>query len=238
MKLSVLTYNLHFHQAFSHLHTLLKKYKPDMVCFQEMETDEKGFADLEEEGYKLADYSNSFIRGTKVYCIATFYKADSLVMKNSECISLPRSFYEVILFLLRGNHSPRTVLKSEFLTPNNKIITLYNLHLSPHATNGLRVKQIVRTLEDLKLDNKEQVIITGDFNYPYGRKKFEELIHKYDLAEATNNIHYTFEKYFFGLFSVKLKDDYILFKNLKAIETKKISETASDHYPVLSLFDI
>ncbi len=238
MKLSVLTYNLHFHEAFSDIKQLLSKYNPDIACFQETETDEKGFANLEEVGYTLADYSNSFIRGAKVFCIATFYKADKLTMKESECITLPRSFYEVLLFLLRGNHSPRTVLKSDFQINSGKIITLYNLHLTPLATNGLRAKQIMHTLEDLKLHNKQDVIIAGDFNYPYGRKKFEELIYTYNLKEATNTIHYTFQKNFFGLFSVKLKDDYILYKNLRVIESKKLQETMSDHFPVMTTFEV
>lgn len=238
MQLSVLTHNLHFHDAFSDIHRLLSTYKPDIACFQEVETDEKGFAELEHIGYKLADYSNSFIRGTKVYCIATFYKTETLIMQESESIALPRSFYEILLFLLQGNHSPRTVLKSNFITPGSKIITFYNLHLSPHATNGLRAKQLVRTFEDLKLQNKNHVIIAGDFNYPYGRKKFEELIHTYSLKEATNSVNFTFEKRFFGLFTVKLKDDYILYKNLKVEETKKITQTSSDHYPLMTTFEI
>lgn len=238
MQLSVLTHNLHFHDAFADIKRLLSTYQPDIACFQEVETDEKGFAELEDIGYKLADYTNSFIRGTKVYCIATFYKEKNIVMRESESITLPRSFYEIFLFLMQGNHSPRTVLKSEFITPDSKIISLYNLHLSPHATNGLRAKQLVRTFEDLKLHDENHVIIAGDFNYPYGRKKFEELIHIYNLSEATNSIHFTFEKRFFGLFSVKLKDDYVLYKNVQLVETKKINETTSDHYPVLSIFTV
>lgn len=238
MKFSVLTYNLHFHKAFSDIQHLLTEHKPDMACFQETETDEKGFAELEQIGYKLADYSNSFIRGSKVFCVATFYKVDNVVLTDSECITLPRSFYEVLLFLLRGNHGPRSVLKSDFLISNKKNITLYNLHLTALATNGDRVKQLIHTLEDLKLHNKKNVIIAGDFNYPYGRKKFEELINKYHLSEATSNITFTFEQNILGLFSVKLKDDYILYKNLTVVETKKISETISDHYPVLTVFEI
>lgn len=238
MKYSVLTYNLQFHKAFSEIHHLLSEHKPDIACFQETETDEKGFAELEEIGYKLADYSNSFIRGTKVFCIATFYKKDRVIMTESESITLPRSFYEVLLFLLRGNHGPRTVLKSNFLFSDKNNITLYNLHLTPLATNGARVKQLIHTLEDLALHNRDNVIIAGDFNYPYGRKKFEELIHKYNLEEATSNINFTFEQNILGLFSVKLKDDYILYKNLKVVETKKITETISDHFPILTVFEV
>ncbi len=238
MKVSVLTYNLHYHDAFVGVQNVLSEYKPDVACFQEMETEEKNFVELEQYGYKLADYTNSFIRGTKVFCIATFYRPDKLEMRESESITLPRSFYEVILFLLRGNHDPRTVLKSDFVLPNQDIISLYNLHLTPLATNSVRVKQLTCTLEDLKLHNKRNVIIAGDYNYPYGRKKFEILIEKYNLQEATNTINFTFEKRFLGLFSVKLKDDYILYKNIKVLETKKIDVSYSDHFPIIASFQV
>ena len=238
MQISIMTYNLLFHEAFSGIKTLLETYKPDIACFQEMETDEKDFEELEEIGYKLADYSNSFIRAGKVYCVATFYKAEKIIVKESECITLPRSFYEVLLFLLRGNHEPRTVLKADFLFENNKVLTQYNLHLTALATNRARAKQLVHTLEDLKLNNKEHVIISGDYNYPYGRKKFEELIQQYQLEEATNTVDFTFQRKFLKLFSVKLKDDYVLYKNIKLIETKKIDVPYSDHYPILSTFDL
>lgn len=238
MKISVLTYNLHYHEAFEGIKAVLSEHKPDIACFQEMETEESDFSELEQYGYKLADYTNSFIRGTKVYCIATFYRADKLQMKESESISLPRSFYEVILFLLRGNHDPRTVLKSEFILPNKETLSLYNVHLTPLATNNVRVKQISHTLQDLKLHKKKNVIIAGDYNYPYGRKKFEVLIQGHNLKEATNTINYTFEKRFLGFFSVKLKDDYILYKDIQSVETKKINVFYSDHFPILASFQI
>lgn len=238
MRISILTYNLLFHEAFSNIKALLNKHKPDIACFQEMESDEKGFEELEEEGYKLADYSNSFIRAGKVYCVATFYRSENISLKESECITLPRSYYEVFLYLLRGNHEPRTVLKSEFILNNSKSLTHYNVHLTALATNGARARQLIHTLKDLKLHNKEHVIISGDFNYPYGRKKFEELIKDCQLEEATSRINFTFEKRFFGLISVKLKDDYVLYKNLNLVQTEKINVSYSDHYPILSTFDI
>lgn len=239
MQLSLLTYNFFFHQGFKDIESLLVKNNPDIACFQEMETNEESFNMLERHGYQLADYSNSFIKVNKVFCVATFFKANKFKLTESRSITLPRSYYEIFLFLLRGAHNPRTVLKTEFLTnEGKKHFTLYNLHLSPFATNGARVKQIRKTLDDLKIQSNNNILIAGDFNYPYGRKKFEELIHQYNLKEATHNIPYTFEKKFLNFFSIRLKDDYILYKNFSLLSTKRISQIYSDHFPIISSFDL
>ncbi|MEN9327459.1 MAG: hypothetical protein RI947_267 [Candidatus Parcubacteria bacterium] len=239
MQISLLTYNLLFNNALKQIQTILMQYQPDIVCLQEMETREDDFKQLEKSGYKLADFSNSFIKHGKIYGIATFYRATSLHFVESTSLTLPRTYYEVLLFILNGAHNPRTVLKTEFLVRGTKKrLTTYNLHLSPWATNGARVRQITKTLSDLRIFNKRNVLIAGDFNYPYGRRKFEELIKQYDLSEATNNLLYTLEQSFFRYFTVKLKLDYILYKSLKLIETNRIPINYSDHFPIISKFEI
>lgn len=239
MKISVLTHNLLFHRAFADIEHLLKTYKPDIACFQEVETDEEDFVSLEKIGYKLADFSNSFIKIGKVFCVATFYKKETFEILQSQSITLPRTYYEIFWFLVRGAHNPRTVLKTDFLSRNTQQkLTMYNVHLSVFTTNGGRVKQIMKTLTDVSDTSDDHVIVAGDFNYPYGRRRFESLIKTYGLAEATSNIYHTFERRVLGLFSLKLKDDYILYKNLKAIETKKVEKHFSDHYPILTTFEL
>lgn len=208
-----------------------------MLCFQEMETTEENFQKLEAFGYRLADYSNSFMRFGKIFGLATFYKESSLTFIESSSFSLPRSYYEIMLFILNGVYHPRTVLKTDFVLKSDKRkLTIYNLHLSPWATNSARDKQIHKTFSDMQIFNKKHLLIAGDFNYPYGRKKFESFIQEYGLHEATNNLLFTLEQSFLKFFTVKLKLDYILYKNFEVVETRRIPINYSDHFPIVSDF--
>ncbi len=82
-------------------------------------------------------------------------------------------------------------------------------------------------------------MIAGDFNYPYGRKKFEETLKKYKLKEATDNIFFTSVQKILRILPVKLKLDYVLYnKHLKLVSNKRIDIRHSDHYPILTSFEI
>jgi endonuclease/exonuclease/phosphatase family metal-dependent hydrolase len=237
MKFTLLTYNLHYNQASAEVDHVLRRYKPDLICFQEIITNDENLSLIEECGYRLADFSNSFIRGSKVFGVATFYRTEKFRLKHSRSFSLPSSLYQMITYILHARHNPRTVLKNEFLcVENNKRLITYNIHLTPVATNSHRQKQIVNTLDDLHLGNtKDAIVVAGDFNYPYGRKKFEEIVAKYGLKEATNNVLFTLERSVLKLFSIKLKLDYVLYNgNLSVISNKRIDVRDSDHYPLLT----
>ena len=240
MTFSLLTYNLKLNKAAETTLELLSKYKPDIVCLQEIQTDDKNLKAIENTGYKLADYSNSFIRRGKVYGVTTFFNPNTFTIKKSNSFNLPTNFYQVISFILHVNKNPITVIKNEFIhKKTKKKLDLYNIHLSPFATNQLRTKQIKNTLSDLSLNNKNAVIIAGDFNYPYGRKRFEDQIKEYKLKEATNNINFTLEKKIIRNITIKLKLDYVLYKKLRIISNEKIKNfNKSDHFPILSIFSI
>lgn len=240
MKISLLTYNVLFNRALTNFDTILDHYQPDIVCLQEIETNEANLKNVEAHGYKLADYSNSFIKSGTVFGLATFYKQEVFKFTESSSLALPRSYYEFLLVLLRGGNNPRTVLKTEFKLKNSdKSLINYNLHLTAWATNGIRVKQIKTTLEDLHISNTDKgVIIAGDFNYPYQRKNFEELIAKHGLSEATDNLYVTFEGKWFHFLPMKLKLDYILYKNVKLTSTERVQSRDSDHFPIISTFEV
>lgn len=238
MKFSILTYNLLLNQALGELKNVIAEYKPDVLCFQEINTDEHNLKKIEKFGYRLADFSNSFLRFNKTYGVATFYNPRVFNLSNSQSLNLPSSVYQIITFVLKGKKNPRTVLRNELIFKKSGTkITTYNIHLTPLATNTLRIKQIRNTFSDLHLAQKNLVVLAGDFNFPYGRKKFEEIIGVYGLKEATNNIVYTLEKRILGLFHVKLKLDYVLYKNLTVSSNNMIPFKHSDHYPILTNFN-
>lgn len=240
MKFSLLTYNLLFDTASKEIGPLLSTHRPDVICFQEIVTDESNLKLIQSYGYRLADFSNSFVRSGRIYGVATFYRPDIFSLKHSRSFNLPSSLYQIFTYILNAKKSPRTVLRNEFVSKKDgkKLIT-YNIHLTPVATNNLRQKQILNTFEDLHIGKKDAIVIAGDFNYPYGRKKFEEILKRYQLEEATDNIFFTFERKILKLFTIRLKDDYVLYNNhIKLISNKRIDIRHSDHYPILTSFAI
>lgn len=237
MAVSLLTYNVLYNRAWANIEKVLSLRRPDILSLQEIDTDEENLKQVERHGFKLADYSNSFIKFGKVFGLATFYNPETLEFVDSASLDLPRSYYEFLLLILRGGNNPRTVLKTEFTEKkSNKKVTCYNLHLSPLGTNGIRIKQIKATLDDLHIGNNQRVLISGDFNYPFRRKQFEEVIDKFSLKEATSNIFSTFDRRILKFFPIQLKLDYILYKNLDLVGTEKILIRNSDHYPIISEF--
>lgn len=109
----------------------------------------------------------------------------------------------------------------------------------------------------MNLDKEHPLVIAGDFNYlPYKRAGLEKMMSKFGLKEATANIRQTmkfsetgkFEKYSFiqrlGLplvkkfFAQQIKPDYSFYRGLKLIKTVRIESEASDHYPIISTFEV
>lgn len=261
MRFTLLTYNVLFNRGYEQIGLITAKYKPDIICLQEVETSEVNLKILEDLGYKLADFANSFIQFGKIYGIATFYNPRVLNLIESNSIFLPRSIYEfllTVLKLLHGGQKPRTILETRFICRGSKSeLIVYNTHLTIYGSNSLRLKQIKEAIDYYNIDNYKRVIITGDFNYmPYGRKSLERLMEKYNLNEATKNIRYTIKytpvgkligynfvqrlatRLYTKLFSDRIKIDYIFYKELKLIKTKRINVRYSDHYPVMSWFQI
>ncbi len=239
MRFSLLTYNLLYNKAASDVHVVLQRYKPDIVCFQEIVTDDTTFASIERLGYRLADYSNFMIRFGKIFGVATFYNPKVFSFHASASFNLPRAFFEMLLYLFQIRVDPRIVLKTQFTSKEDKkTLCVYNIHLTPFATNTLRAKQINNFLPDLDTDKGMPVVIAGDFNYPYRRKTLEALFAEYDLKEATSSVMTTFEKKIFRFLSLSYKTDYILYRNLKSLSAKKLMYYFSDHFPILSKFEL
>jgi len=240
MVFSFVTYNIHFNSAYDYIEEIFEKEKADIVCLQEVITSEENLNKFSRSFFKLADFVNSFVNYGKIYGVATFYNPRVFKLVQSESFEISKGLQEVLMTLLSGGiKQPRTVLKTDFIhIPTAKKISIYNTHFSAYATNGVRIKQLNETLEDLKDIKRQPLVLAGDFNYPYGRKKFENIIHKYFLKEATDNIFFTIDTKIFYFFTYRAKLDYVLYKNLRKIDTKKIPVKHSDHFPVLSKFEI
>jgi len=259
MKFSLLTYNILFNKALPYLAPVLNEYHPDIICLQEIDTREENLKELEKCGYKLADFANCFIEYGQIWGVATYYNPDKLELMNSKPIKLINGFYEFIKLLsrlFRDRGLSRKILNTNFrFKTTKKDISIYNVHLSAISLNGLRIKQL-NTLDFEEIEKKGSVIMTGDFNFPVERKKLEKIMTKHHLKEATNNIFYTLKypphsknyQYGFlqGLFSRiarlfwtdEIKLDYIFYRGLKNTSTKRLDFSYSDHFPVITQFEI
>ncbi len=232
MKCNVLSYNLNRGRALPKLPLLIEEFKPDILVLQEIDTLDDSVTSIEEFGYTLADFSHSFARRNSLFGVATYYKNGAFSMKKSHTIILPYGLKEIVDFVLIRTFQKRTVLKTDLETPEGKTLIVYNVHLSAFTSNNLRMKQIRRTFETLDTSS-DAMIVLGDFNYPYGRKKFEEEFAKYGFQEATHKIFDTFRSTM-KIFPFKLKLDYVMYRNMEHVISQKIPARYSDHFPLLT----
>lgn len=258
MKISLLSYNLLLNHAFNRVIEIIKNFHPDIICLQEVDTKDSNLQALEILGYKLADYANCFIEMGKIWGVATYYNQEKIQFINSKPIPLISSIYETFktaLRLFRNKELRRTILKTEFfLKSNKKKLIVYNVHLSAISLNQLRLKQI--NMIDLNgFSQKGSIIVAGDFNFPVERKKLEKIMTKYHLSEATKNLYFTakylgprqfrfsllyrlFAKIMRRFWTDEVKLDYIFYRGLKHINTKKLNLTFSDHFPIIAEFEL
>lgn len=234
MKISLISYNLYFNKGILDIPYLIGKYNPDILCFQENLENQKIETLMAKKNYSLAKRQPSFLKHKKEYFISTFYNKNKLKLLNSSYLQLPRSWYEKILKLLNKKQFPRNYIISIFKTKKQEF-AVYNVHLSPWAADIEKANQLKKILES-SYEEELPTIITGDFNYPYGRKRFEYIIRSNNLSEATKNIIYTYENKYFGFIPVRMKVDYVLYKNIKKINSFRLEKLNSDHFPILTEF--
>ncbi len=261
MKLSLLTYNTLFNNAADKIGEVIDEYNPDIVCLQEALTDDINIGKFEKLGYKMADYSNSFVKFGQIFGVITFYNQKTITCEGSSTLNLGTNLVEYFFYLLQvilGYNKPKTILRTDFVHKlAKKKVSVCNVHLYVIGSNEERIKHINNALKSIDLSKNEPLIIVGDYNYlPYKRKSLEKMMAKYNLKEATANINQTikfsksgkFEK--FNLFQrlililinkfapKQIKIDYSFYRGLKLKKTEKIETQFSDHYPILSNFNI
>jgi endonuclease/exonuclease/phosphatase family metal-dependent hydrolase len=261
MNFSFLTYNTLFNDATNKIDEIINTYHPDIICFQEILTEDANFKKIEKLGYNLADYSNSFIKFRKIFGVATFYNRNKFDFVMSDSLKISSNLTELLFTIpqiIFGVNKPKTVLRTDFIDKSSKKkFTICNAHLIVVASNSLRINHIGKALKSLNLNKITPLIIGGDFNYlPYQRKKLETFMEKYNLVEATKNIsqtvkfskngrkeHYNFfqnlvTKIISKLFSNNKKYDYVFYRGLTLEKTERIEVRFSDHYPIISEFSL
>jgi endonuclease/exonuclease/phosphatase (EEP) superfamily protein YafD len=261
MNLSLLTYNTLFNNATNKISLVIGKYRPDILCLQEALTDDNNIKEIEKFGYKIADYSNSFVKFGKIFGVITFFNPKTLIYKDSFTLNMSTNLGEYFFYFIRvlfGSNNQKTILKTDFIhRQTKKKISVCNIHLYAVGSNEQRIKHINNALESINFFKKRPLIMVGDFNYlPYKRKGLEKMMAKHGLKEATINIRQTmkfttdgkFEKYNLlqrlilplinKFFVQQIKADYSFYRGLKLMKTERIEAQFSDHYPIISIFSL
>ena len=117
MTFSVFTYNTLFNRAVEEIKPLVLEHKPDILCLQEIKTEEANLKKVEKLGLKLADFSNSFIKFGTVYGVATFYNPKKFRHLRSTALRSGSNLTEILFQLFQailGYNKPKTFLKSDF----------------------------------------------------------------------------------------------------------------------------
>ena len=260
MNFSFLTYNTLFNKAYKHFDQIIMQCLPDIICLQEVDISSKNLEIIKQFGYKLADYSGTFIKFGKGFGVATYYNEKKFKLIDTHTLKVGFNLSELLFAipqLILGINKPKTILRTDFICKaNNKKIVICNSHLIVVASNSVRVKHINRALDSLN-NLKIPLIIAGDFNYlPYQRKRLDNVMEKYNLVEATKNIRQTVdfspkgkkEKFSFlqgflirkinHFFGNQMKNDYIYYRGIKLIKTDRLEVRFSDHYPIISYFSL
>lgn len=177
MSLTIVSYNLWFHQAYPEIDELAKSQKVDILCLQECFTDE-----LKPKAGKLvlADahtYSAKSPGGRPTrkpmssgevlagsFGLALYYNPRRLKLEKITNLQLPLPWVE--------RKGGRTLQLARFTVLSTKqTIVVGNIHLSAlWATNNARRKQMLEALAHIESysRSKEPTVIAGDFNYPVG----------------------------------------------------------------------
>lgn len=236
-KIRVLTTNLYFNADRAHLYDLVAREQPDILALQEFCTTEKELKKLDElKGYSVAGFSHNYIRKSVPYGICTVYKSSTLKVKKHFESRLAVGLSEFFIMLFRGRKS-RSVMHTIFETTDRNELSFVNVHLSPYGSNAIRKKQLSLILEKYCKGNRSTVI-AGDFNFPYRRQHLEELVSRYQFKEATDGIRHTFIKKWMWIVVIRFKLDYVFYRACEHIRTERLSRVLSDHYPLISEFEL
>jgi endonuclease/exonuclease/phosphatase family metal-dependent hydrolase len=236
MRLSVLTYNLFCGAALYDAMAYQKKLKPDVLCVQEIPVGENEPRTLEDGTYKLACCSNTFSNLFTIYGNATYVNTEKFKIVSDYDDSLPASMYDFWVYVRQGIYLNRRFTETQIEDiKTGQRVAIYNVHTTHLSFVDLRISQI-RTVFDAMEDRvgrKMPVVVMGDFNLYNGKTELEKLLTEYNLSEATNELSYTFKhKTWLGMLTQKL--DYILYRDMERIQTKRYDKLSSDHFPIFT----
>lgn len=229
--LSVLAYNIYkgknLNQIITWLDNLAVQF--DIICFQEFPKTQMRLLKENKRYFNYQfHYATSFIKNKSDFGELTVVYKKKLSVIDANIITLGHSFIEKRVIGIRRE---RTSLITR-LRYNNKIILLANAHLAAYTINAKRRKQLLKIIEFINTDNKNEgisSIILGDFNYTslFKQEKFLKFIKNTGFLNAHKDVTH-------NLFSLTFHQlDYILYKNCMISDIQIQHMPFSDHFPTI-----
>lgn len=240
MKLKLLTYNILLGSAAHDARKIAEAELPDIICIQEIPTDVEALKIIERGRYKLAAWSNSFVKHWNIYGIATYINTETIGIVSGRNGVLPSGVYDLWVWLSKGMYMSRSFLETRIIhKQSNTELVVYNAHLTHLSFVDHRLAQLKTIMAFMRGETPDfmPTVICGDFNLYNGKTELEAMLEQFSLKEATTNLAYTFSHpWWFG--ELRLKLDYILYRNLTLRKTTRLPRYSSDHHPIVSEFEL
>lgn len=217
--LNIISYNLKYNRAYSELSGLAHKYKAEVLCVQEC--DSQKMPDFISH-LKLADKTKYNRLGLAIY----FDHERFSVIKN-ESFALKEAFHDKIF----SPAEERLLVTKLYDKSTGQDVLIGSFHATPlTALNHIRRKQIRSAHEKLlSLSGKNSpVIMVGDYNYPVFRRGLRVCIEKtgYELSLSDKPTYYI-SRLLSGHF------DLATSFNATVNQVKTLPRGISDHAPIL-----
>jgi exodeoxyribonuclease-3 len=217
--LQLLSYNLLKHKAVKELDGLAVKYKPDVLCLQEVDVPK-----LPQElgNLRLAVGTEKNRLGLAVYLDSSKYEVEDV-----GSFSLRNSHYDRIA---APAHERLLGVRAHQISTGQKF-TVGSFHASPlTALNALRRHQIQDGLQRLEtLGENSPLMMLGDFNYPIFKARLAREV-KANGFELYTSDQQTY-RHFLGAVSGYF--DFAAGKDFSINWMKTLKQGVSDHLPIL-----
>lgn len=131
-------------------------------------------------------------------------------------------------FPLDSDGCEKRILQKCVISVGGKKVSVYNTHLS-YESAATRAKQFNTIASIMKKDKNKYKILTGDFNAK--EPEFDVLKKDYTMIVTGGTKYYNYGG---DLINNNVIDNVIVTKNIKAVNSRIIKASFSDHFPVFT----
>lgn len=229
---TIISYNVEYGQRISEIYNFISSLdeKPQIICLQEFP--EKELANLEK---------NKIFKKQNIFFLKGLSKKDEFfgeltIIDSSKIKVIKTEYLDFGQDRIESIYKRKVIKRSAIINVliiKQREISLVNVHLTPLSLHGKRKEQLTQAIDGVK-DSKASIIL-GDFNYSslLTRGGLISFMKKYDYVLAGEKLVTNKYKY-----KIPQQLDYIFYKNLSFKETKVLEVTFSDHFPIISQFEI
>lgn len=222
MNVEIISYNIHYGQKIDGVSAWIAEKNPDAFCLQEFPESELGRF---KKGYQEF-FAASFNKKGRVFGELIGVRK-GIKVETVYCVDLGKMPENPLLSSSRGR---RSALVMNFRAPVGNLV-LGNIHLEWQARSKFKLDQlrrVLKSMEDMKIDPKTPIVLTGDFNYSkvFSGTGLERFASENGFQSAVKfSTH--------RLFGLKHQVDYVFYKNCEIERARSERINFSDHKPIL-----